>query len=267
MPYFNHNDMAFHYLDSGDGTPFVFQHGMGGDTRQIRDAFDDPAPYRLLTLDCRGHGKTAPLGPMSGLSFNQYSDDLLGLLNHLALERVLLGGISMGAGVALNFAQRYPQRVTALVLVRPAWLDQPLPPNLQVYPRIAALIRHHGADRGCEIFQQSDEYLATERAYPAGAASLVKQFNRVKAQEYVAMLERLPLDAPVRNLADLSRISVPTLILVNDNDPVHPRHYGEVLHKVMPGSRLETITSKETDPRQHAVDMQAAIQRFFQAWL
>jgi pimeloyl-ACP methyl ester carboxylesterase len=266
MPFFDNNDIAFHYLDTGAGTPFVFQHGMGGDSHQIQDAFGDPAPYRLLTLDCRGHGKTTPLGPISGLSFNQYSDDLLGLLNHLALDNVLLGGISMGAGVALNFALRYPERVTALVLVRPAWLDEPLPPNLQVYPRIAALIRHYGPLRATEMFQQSDEYLAIHQAYPVGAASLVKQFTRLKAQEYVAILERLPVDVPVPTLADLSRIIVPTLILVNENDPVHPHHYGEVLHKAIYGSFLETITSKENDARQHAVDMEDAIQRFFQTW-
>jgi len=266
MPIFNDNDIAYHYLDTGDGFPFVFQHGMGGDTRQILDTFHDPSPYRLVSLDCRGHGKTTPLGPISSLSFHQFSEDLLGLLNHLAMDKVMIGGISMGAGVALNFAQRYPERVTALVLVRPAWLDQPLPPNLQVYPRIAALIRHYGAARAGDIFQQSDEYLAIHQAYPVGAASLVKQFARSKAQEYVAMLERLPVDVPVPALVDLSLSDLPTLILVNENDPIHPHHYGEVLHQSIPGSRLETITSKETDARQHVLDIEDAMQRFCRAW-
>ena len=266
MPIFNDHNMTFHYLYTGDGVPFVFQHGMGGDTRQILDTFRDHSAYRLVSLECRGHGKTTPLGPISHLSFNQFSDDLLGLLNHLALEKVMIGGISMGAGVALNFAQRYPDRVTALVLVRPAWLDQPLPPNLQVYPRIAALIREYGVVRAGDMFQQSNDYLAIHQAYPVGAASLVKQFARPNAQEHVAILERMPLNVPVPALADLSLSGIPTLILVNENDPVHPHHYGEVLHKAIPGSRLETITSKETDARRHVLDIEDAIQRFWRAW-
>ncbi len=59
-------------------------------------------------MDCRGHGRTVPLGNRHFLRFNSFSNDIINLLDHLNLPKVVMGGISMGAGIALNFAVRYP---------------------------------------------------------------------------------------------------------------------------------------------------------------
>ncbi len=262
MPFFETNGIVFHYLDSGAGLPFVFQHGLGGDTNQTRDIFQPPLPFRLLTLDCREHGETRTLGDPTQLSFNQFADDLLALLDWLKLERVVIGGISMGASVALNLVLRYPQRVQALVLVRPAWLDKPLPENLRIYPRIATLIRQNGIARGRELFQQTQEYQAVLRSYPVSASSLIGQFDRPNAAQCADLLERIPGDAPIRESQCWTAIHVPTLILANDLDPVHPYRYGEVLAQSIPGAVLTRITSKEVDARQHSQDIQQAVERF-----
>ena len=81
----------------------------------------------MIAMDCRGHGQTeANLDP-SRISFAQFAEDLAMLLNSLSIERAVVGGISMGAGVALAFALAHPERVNGLMLVRPAWLDASLP--------------------------------------------------------------------------------------------------------------------------------------------
>jgi pimeloyl-ACP methyl ester carboxylesterase len=262
MPFFQANSITFHYLDVGQGLPFVFQHGLGGDVHQTQDLFVPPLPFRLLTLDCRGHGETRPVGDPAYLSFASFADDLLALLDMLHLQQVVVGGISMGAAVALNFALRYPQRVQALVLVRPAWLHEPLPVNLQVYLRIAAQIRRAGAVQGSEYFKQTEEYLELQRTFPEAAASLLKQYTRPHAEESVDILECLPRDAPNRNQEDWAHIHVPTLVLANEHDPIHPFHYGEILAHAIPGATLEQITPKAIDAYQHAQDIQHAIERF-----
>ena len=76
------------------------------------------------------------------------------------------------------------------------------------------------------------------------------------------ILERLPRDAPNRNPEDWAHIHVPTLVLVNEDDPLHPFHYGEVLAHAIPGATLKQITSKATDAQQHARDIQHAIEHF-----
>ncbi len=264
MPFLELDGIRFHYEDRGAGLPFVFQHGLGGDTGQILGVFPPPLPLRLLTLDSRGHGETRPLGPPEQLRFDRFGDDLLAWMDALGLEQAVVGGISMGAGLALNFALRYPRRVRALVLARPAWLEQPLPANLQVYPRIAALIRTYGVLEGRARFAQSAEYQALLHSHPAGASSLIKQFERERAMETAAILERLPGDAPNRSREAWGGIRVPTLVLANERDPVHPLEYGQALAAAIPGARLERITSKEVDAELHNRELRAAILRFLE---
>ena len=117
MPAFERSGLAFYYLDEGDpsGRPFVFQHGLGGDVSQPAGAFPPPSGIRLLSLDCRGQGGTRPLGPVDKLFFSSFADDVAALMDHLVLQRAVVGGISMGAGVALNLASRCPKRAAGLV--------------------------------------------------------------------------------------------------------------------------------------------------------
>jgi pimeloyl-ACP methyl ester carboxylesterase len=96
MPFFRRDDLEFHYRQQGEGLPFVFQHGLGGDANQPFGLFTPPAGFRLLTLDCRGHGEKRPLGDLDKLSYASFADDVCALLDQLQLPQVILGGISMG---------------------------------------------------------------------------------------------------------------------------------------------------------------------------
>src|SRR5437879_2117383 len=104
MPAFRVGGVTFRYVDVGAGVPFVFQHGIGGDTRQPIGLFSPPDGVRLLSLDARAHGATLPLGDPDYLTFDTFGDDVVALLDHLGLPSAIVGGISMGAGVALNVA-------------------------------------------------------------------------------------------------------------------------------------------------------------------
>ena len=151
MPTFEHDALTFNYTDTGDphGRPFLFQHGMGGDATQPVGLFTPPPGVRLIALDCRGHGLTQPTGDPAKLRFDVMADDVIALLDHVGIDRAAVGGVSMGSGVALNLALRHPDRVSALVLSRPAWLAAPQPPEkIALYDTIAELLRMHGPDAG-----------------------------------------------------------------------------------------------------------------------
>src|SRR5215210_8930478 len=98
MPYFEHNELSFYYTEIGQGTPFIFQHGLGGNVDQIIKIYSPPPGIRLITFDFRGHGKTM-MGSKEGLAFKTFADDTLALMNHLHLDQAIIGGISMGAAV------------------------------------------------------------------------------------------------------------------------------------------------------------------------
>jgi len=219
MPTLLHDGLPLSYRDTGSGPPFVFQHGLGGDAAQ--PASQAPAGCRLITLECRGHAAT-PLGPEEALGFQTFARDLDALLDELRLGPVALGGISMGAGVALALARLRPERVRALILVRPAWLDRPHPPNLYVYEEIAALLRRHGPQTGKQRFVADSAYRRARQRSPSLTSSLTSQFDRPHAREHAAVLERLPADRPLGPPDEWSALSVPSLAIGAREDPAHP---------------------------------------------
>ena len=115
-----------------------------------------PPGVRLIGMDFRGHGETRPLGDEAKLRIECLADDLVALLDHLEIDRAVVGGISLGAAVSANLALRHPERVLGLVLSRPAWIDHPLPENVWLFTTIAELLRTVGAKEGLEQFRRTE---------------------------------------------------------------------------------------------------------------
>ena len=100
----------------GTGKSIVLLHGLGLNHsiwQNIAGLYKEQAQFILP--DLRGHGGSE-LGAADG-TIEQYADDILELLDKLELEKVVLGGHSMGGYVALAFAEKYPQRVAGLVMI------------------------------------------------------------------------------------------------------------------------------------------------------
>jgi pimeloyl-ACP methyl ester carboxylesterase len=259
MPFFVHDGVQFHFRESGHGRPLVLQHGLGGDVNQPFGLYRPKPDIRLIGFDMRGHGETRPLGDLDKLTISAMADDLVGLLDHLGMEKATIGGISLGAAVAVNVALRFPERISALVLIRPAWIDQPLPENVNLYATIARLIREFGPKDGLEHFRATAVFQAMDRVSPDCARSLVGQFEQPRAEECVARLERLPRDTPCHDRADYRKIRVPTLIVGNQQDPIHPWTIAETLAQIIPGAELREVTPKSVSVEKHAADVKKAV--------
>ena len=260
MPTFASSGVVFNYLDVGVGVPFVFQHGLGGDISQPARVFAPPPGVRLLSFDCRAHGETVWSSNPSELSFDAFSDDLIGLLDYLGIGSAVVGGVSMGAGVALNVAVRYPQRVRALVLSRPAWLDGPMPgETIALYGLIATLLRTEEPGSAAQRLEADPGFSDIATLYPDTASSLRGQLTSPRALKHVERLERMPRDQPISDLRDAAGIAVPTLVIAHHLDPVHPFEFGAALARTIPGARLATVTPKSVDPRRHGAEVQDAL--------
>jgi pimeloyl-ACP methyl ester carboxylesterase len=233
--------------------------------------FRPPQGIRLLCLDARAHGRTQPLGDPSALSFGVFGDDVVAWLDHLGVARAIIGGISMGAGVALNVAVRYPERVAGLVLSRPAWLDGPMPSeNVARYAAIARLLRAVGAarDRGRAIrwalaeFEAQGDYQELLANSPDTAQSLRSQLTNERAVDAVARLERLPPARPLADLRAAEAVRVPALVLAHRQDPIHCFTFGARLVAALPRASLVALTPKSIDRERHAAEVQRCLGAF-----
>ena len=262
MNRFEHDGISFHYVETGHGMPFVFQHGLGGDVSQPFGLFTPPDGIRMLAFDCRGHGRTRPLGDEEKVGIAAFADDLAAFLDHVGEDEVVVGGISMGAAVTLNFALRFADRLKGLVQSRPAWLAEPNRDNARRFSLITRFIRECGPVEGKQRFRDTDEYRNTEKESPDAANSLLGQFDYVHAEETAVKLERIPNDRPCASLDELRTIRVPTLVLANRQDPVHPFAFAKTIVSYIPDCEFHELTPKSVSVDQHAEDVQKFLGNF-----
>jgi pimeloyl-ACP methyl ester carboxylesterase len=262
MSFFDHDGLKFHYRDEGSGIPFVFQHGLGADLSQPFSLLRPPSGIRLIAFDCRAHGQTHPLGDVNKLGLATFADDLYALLAFLQIRDAIVGGISMGAAVALNFTLRHPEIVRGLVLSRPAWTDKPHPWNVHIFTLISRLINEHGPTLGQHAFLKTSEYKEAAQKWPDVARSLLGQFESPSVEETVCKFTRIIQDRPCDDLRQLGTIRVPTLVLANDQDPIHPLEFGPILAQAIPNAQFRQITSKSISVERHERDVQEALEQF-----
>jgi pimeloyl-ACP methyl ester carboxylesterase len=227
VPTFRKGPLTFHYRDAGSGFPFVFQHALGEDVHDCNALCAPPNGIRLLSFDGRPRGDRAQVGQTS----DDHADDLIAFLDHLGLSTAIVGGGSMGAGIALDVAVRYPQRVAGLVLSRPAWFDGPAPAYVhELLGRIAHLLGEPGATPARPPLRWS------------------------------------PRDRAADSLRAAAAIQVPTLILAHHQDPIHAFHYGVALARSIPGARFVRLTPNAVDRRHRADEVQRAMADFLESF-
>lgn len=111
------NGISLSYGDSGSGPAVVLLHGfpLTRDMWQPQEEALAQAGFRLITPDLRGFGESeVPEGPYS---MSLFSDDVIALLDHLEIDRAVIGGMSMGGYILLNLLERYPERVVAACFI------------------------------------------------------------------------------------------------------------------------------------------------------
>lgn len=114
----NTSGATLHYADSGaqERPPICFANSLGTDLRLwncVANQMSDN--FRCIRWDKRGHGLSTPkrFGPVT---ISEHVDDLLAILDHLAIERTTVVGISIGGMIAIDLTHRHPDRVSAAVL-------------------------------------------------------------------------------------------------------------------------------------------------------
>src|SRR5262245_49732283 len=108
------NGTRLYYEMAGSGDPLVLIHGMTLDTRMWDDQFEPFAQQYRVRYGARGFGKSAL--PTAEKPY-AHTDDLKALMTHLDIARAFILGLSMGGGIALDFAVAHPEATEALIPV------------------------------------------------------------------------------------------------------------------------------------------------------
>lgn len=251
MPHTYTNDIVTFYEDAGEGEPVVLIHGHSLDGRMW--GYQVPAlveaGFRVVRHDVRGHGRT--MVPPEGYTWENYATDLAELLDHLNVERPAaqsldvpaahIVGLSMGGGIALQFALDYPERVLSLTLV-----DSALPGfgySDAIGNTIQALREAVEAEGVWPAFQRlwlTHPLFDGVRAKPEAYALIEEMVRGFQAPEYVRREEEAaePEATPAPQIIDrLGEISARTLVVVGENDIDDFRLIAEILSATIPGAR------------------------------
>src|SRR6266567_1056342 len=104
-----------HYLEAGTGTPIVLLHGLGGDGSRWRPNIEPLSKdFHVFALDQIGFGQSDK--PLANYHTGMLADFLVGFLKSVGMPKASLVGNSMGAGVALYTAVKFPDVVDRIVL-------------------------------------------------------------------------------------------------------------------------------------------------------
>ena len=111
------NGMSLAYSDRGKGLPLVLIHGFPLCRKMWRPQAEAlaRAGCRVITPDLRGFGESRLTSDT--VSMDIYADDIVALLDHLGIDKAVVGGMSMGGYILLNLLERYPDRVAAPLFI------------------------------------------------------------------------------------------------------------------------------------------------------
>ncbi len=247
-----------HYRDEGprsDTTPIVLLHGTGASLHTWEGWVKSlSATRRVVTLDLPGFGLTGP-SPLGDYSDDAYDSFLLSFLGQLQIGRMVLGGNSMGGGLAWQFAARHPEQVAALVLVDAGGLDvhsDAVPDGFRV-PEWRVLHWLAGVFLPRPLVDRSVREVYGDPAKVT--AALVDRYFELTLREgnREALAQRLAQREPGRHAGLLPRIQAPTLILWGGRDRLIPPAAAERFHAAIKQSRVQVFPGlghvpQEEDP-------------------
>ena len=248
------------FVEGGRGPAMLFQHGLCGDARQPADVFPSEA-FRCLTVECRGHGGSEP-GDPEGFGIATFAGDVAAVLEARRLGPLPIGGISMGAAIALRLAVLRPDLVGALVLARPAWVTEAGPDNMRPNAEVGALLASHDGAEARAIFEAGETAARLAKDGPDNLASLRGFFTRAPRPVTSALLTRIAADGPGVTREQVAGLRIPTLVIGHDRDLVHPLAMARELAALIPGSQLAVIPPKADDLEGYRAAFRASLQRF-----
>jgi pimeloyl-ACP methyl ester carboxylesterase len=212
------NGINLYYESMGTGRPLILLHGGLGSGEMfgpVRPALAER--HQVIAVDLQGHGRTADID--RPIDIRLMADDIAALIDHLGLEKPDLVGYSLGGGVALFTAVKYPDKVGRLVVASAHVWRSAIPPEM-----LAQQAQVNAA--AAELLKDTPMYQLYQQVAPHP-----EDFPRLLDKIGESMAQDFDFSEEVRGL------QVPTLIVAADADMAPPSHYVEMFKLLDGGLR------------------------------
>ncbi len=225
------------YRDLGEGEPLVLLHAFPLNGRMFESqmaAFS--GSHRVVAPDYPGFGRSPRTPAQPDVRY--YAEGLRGLLDRLHLERVILGGVSLGGYVAFECMRLFPERVSALVLANTR-AEPDSEEMRETRKEMALSVAREGVgvlvDLQMERLLTPDTLQNDEELVERVRAMIFENSPDGTVAALGAMRER-PDSTPL-----LGEIGVPTLVVGGEDDGISPPEIMGALAAKIPGARHVTI--------------------------
>ncbi len=218
------NGVHLYYEEVGAGSPLILLHG---GMLNIEISFAGLIPelsthHRVIAVELQGHGRTADID--RPISPSALASDVVGLLDHLQIDRAHILGHSMGAAATLELAVSYPDRVLSVVPISGSVRVEGLHEDLTDPAKMATSTR---MPTGQDFLEMQETY-ARLSPHPERFTDFLNKLSR--SQE------------DLRGWSDeqLAGITAPTLLVIGDRDFTTVEHAALML-ELIPGSQLAVL--------------------------
>ncbi|WP_341316489.1 alpha/beta fold hydrolase [Paraburkholderia sp. IMGN_8] len=229
------------YNVAGEGAALVLIHGVGMNRSvwapQVAEL---QAHFRVVSYDVLGHG--ASRLPAAEPTLDEYAAQLAALLDYLQIESAHVVGHSMGSLIALEFALRYPARVSSVVALNAVY-DRTPTQRAAVMQRAASLetggIEQPSID--ATIARWFDDPVP---GHLAEVAELVRSLLESVNPEGYARTYRLFASSDRAHVGRLPQLTVPALFMTGECDPNSSPAMSQSMAAAAPNARAEIVANQ-----------------------
>ena len=225
-------------FDGGAGRTLVLLHAFPLNAAMWQDQIDHvPDGWRFIAPDLRGFG-AMPTDDAQAVTIDDYAGDVLGLLDALAIEKAVVGGLSMGGYVTFAMFRQAPSRFDGVVLADTK-APADTPDGRAARRAMSDLLRTAGVREVVDGLLPRLVGETTRRERPdvlARARTLMESSSAAAIESALHALMTRPDSTP-----DLDRIACPALVIVGQEDAVTPPAEAELLASSIAGAELAAL--------------------------
>ena len=212
--------------------PIVFVHGVGLTHEIWQPQLDFFKEYSTLSYDILGHGKSSL--EKKEISFDDFSDQLINLIDELKIDKIHLIGFSIGSLIARNFATKFNNKLQSLILLGSIYKRS------EEQQRIVNE-RFNQAKKELKLSRQALKRWFTDKYLENNPDTYEKISSILSANNMANFLKVYELFVRHKNDEDFKKIYCKTLVMTGEHDIGSTIEMSQQLNNIIKNSELKII--------------------------